>query len=139
MNLLNDKLDKLSEDYNVKTKKGYFPYSFLNKHNLNYEGLTPHISYYNSNIDKDWYYSTLSLNWNLRSETLNYLAKDLSSLLEVLDQFQSPLFMDHNLEMTDCLTISSLAKNKFLKYSLKDSKILLINSNTLFNFIYSAY
>ena len=139
MNLLNDKLEKLSEDYNVKTKKGYFPYSFVNKYNLNYEGLTPHISYYNSNIDKIWYYSTLSLNWNLRNETLNYLAKDLYSLLEVLEKFQNHLFIDHNLEMTECLTVSSLAKNKFLKYYLKDSKIPLINNNTLFNFIYSAY
>jgi hypothetical protein len=75
----------------------------------------------------------------LRSETLNYLAKDLYSLLDVIEKFQSHLFIDHNLEMTDCLTISSLAKNKFLKYYLKDSKIPLINSNTLFNFIYSAY
>jgi len=53
MNLLNDKLDNLSNDYKVPTKKGYFPYYFLNKHNLNYEGLTPHISYYNPNIDTD--------------------------------------------------------------------------------------
>jgi DNA polymerase type B, organellar and viral len=139
MNLLNDKLSKLSKDYDVNTTKGYFPYSFVNKHNLNYEGLTPHISYYNSNLDTDWYYSTLSLNWNLKSETLNYLAKDLSSLLEVLIKFQDHLFLDHNLEMTDCLTISSLAKNKFLKHYLNDSKIPLINSNTLFNFIYSSY
>lgn len=65
MNLLNDNLSNLSKDYNVKTTKGYFPYSKVNKDNLNYEGLTPHISYYNSNIDKDWYYSTLSL-WKLR-------------------------------------------------------------------------
>jgi len=59
--------------------------------------------------------------------------------LEVLDKFQSHLFIDHNLEMTECLTISSLAKKKFLKYYLSDSKIPLINSNILFNFIYSAY
>lgn len=139
MNLLNANLSKLSKDYNVNTTKGYFPYSFVNKHNLNYEGLTPHISYYNSNIDTDWYYSTLSLNWNLRNESLNYLAKDLNSLLEVLVKFQSHLFIDHNLEMTECLTISSLAKKKFLKHYLNESKIPLINSNILFNFIYSAY
>jgi DNA polymerase type B, organellar and viral len=41
--------------------------------------------------------------------------------------------------MTEGLTISSLAKNKFFKYYLNDSKIPLINTNTLFNFIYSAY
>jgi hypothetical protein len=41
--------------------------------------------------------------------------------------------------MTDGLTISSLAKTKFFKYYLNDSKIPLINTNTLFNFIYSGY
>jgi hypothetical protein len=61
----------------------------------------------------------------VESETLSYLSKDISSLLEVLEKFQSHLFIDHNLEMTDCLTISSLAKNKFLKYYLNDSKIPL--------------
>jgi hypothetical protein len=47
--------------------------------------------------------------------------------------------VDHNLEMTEGLTISSLAKNLFFKYYLNNSKIPLINTNTLFNFIYSAY
>lgn len=41
--------------------------------------------------------------------------------------------------MTEGLTISSLAKTKFLKYYLNKSKIPLINTNNLFNFIYSAY
>jgi len=41
--------------------------------------------------------------------------------------------------MTEGLTIASLAKLKFFKYYLKDSKIPLINTNILFNFIYSAY
>jgi hypothetical protein len=49
------------------------------------------------------------------------------------------LWVDHKLEMTDCLTISSLAKLKFFKYYLKNGKIPLINTNTLFNFIYSGY
>lgn len=41
--------------------------------------------------------------------------------------------------MTESLTISSLAKTKFLKYYLNNSKIPLINTNNLFDFIYSAY
>jgi DNA polymerase type B, organellar and viral len=41
--------------------------------------------------------------------------------------------------MTQHLTLSSVAKTKFLKYYLKDSKIPLITSSILYNFIYSAY
>lgn len=53
LNLINGSLDQLSKDYNVKTKKGYFPYSFVNKNNLNYEGIAPNIEHYNSNVDKN--------------------------------------------------------------------------------------
>lgn len=68
----------------------------------------------------------------------NFKEKDLNSLLEILEIFQDHLWIDHNLEMTEHLTISSLAKTKFLKYYLGDSKIPLINTNLLFNFIFSA-
>lgn len=114
-------------------------YSFLTKQYLKYEVFTPHISYYNTNIAKYFYYSTLSFQINLRNEILNYLVKYLYSIFEVLDKFNSHLFIDHNLAMRDCLTISSLVKNKNLKYYLKFSKFPLINNNILFNFIYSAY
>jgi len=75
----------------------------------------------------------------LKEESLDYLSKDLLSILEILDIFQTNLFLDHYLEMTEALTISSIAKTKFLKYYLKDSKIPLINSNKLYNFIYAGY
>nr|QWO71373.1 DNA polymerase [Termitomyces sp. DKA64] len=139
LNLLNSSLEKLGVDYKVNTSKGIFPYNFVNKNNLNYEGPTPDIKYYNKNIDLGLYNSCAKLNWNLRKETLIYLNKDLTSLFEILNIFQRHLFEDHNLEMTEHLTISSLAKTKFLKYYLKKSKIPLINSNNLFNFLFSAY
>lgn len=79
-------------------------------------------------------------NWNLREETLKYLDKDLQSLFEILSKFQETFWIAHqNLEMTQHLTLSSVAKTKFLKYYLKNSKIPLITSSILYNFIYSAY
>jgi hypothetical protein len=196
LNILNSKLAQLCIDYNVETIKGIFPYSFVNKDNLNYIGPVPDIKFYKNNIDQpceilecgaelppaDWnrgvvlrsgatalyqaesakaaqaaqaaqgcgaeknlvdiYNSIISRcggEWDLRKETLIYLAKDLNSLLEILGKFQEHLWLDHNLEMTEGLTIASLAKTKFFKYFLKKSKIPLINTNTLFNFIYTAY
>jgi DNA polymerase type B, organellar and viral len=47
--------------------------------------------------------------------------------------------VEHNIELTESLTIAGLAKTKFLKYYLKDSKIPLINTNNLFQFIYGSY
>jgi hypothetical protein len=49
------------------------------------------------------------------------------------------LFLNHNLELTESLTISRLALTKFLKYYLKDSKIPLINKLTIFNFCHEGY
>lgn len=44
--------------------------------------------------------------------------------------------MDPKIEKTEGLTIASLAKNFFFKYYLNNDQIPLINTNTLFNFIY---
>ena len=144
LNLLNSSLDKLAKDYNVTTKKDIFPYSFVNKNNLDYIGTTPDKSFFPlrvGEIDNNLYNSKLvtPTPWILRNETLLYLEKDLRALLEVLERFQKHLFIDHNIEMTESLTISSLAMKKYFKYYLKEHKIPLINNSNLFNFIYDAY
>ena len=51
LNLLNNSLEKLCNDYKVDTVKGIFPYSFVNKENLNYVGITPSIFHYPDNTD----------------------------------------------------------------------------------------
>jgi DNA polymerase type B, organellar and viral len=76
-------------------------------------------------------------NWSLSDETLKYMERDLISLLEIIAKFPEVLWLDHNIELIGNLTISGLAKTKFMKYYLKDSKIPLINTNNLFQFIYA--
>jgi DNA polymerase type B, organellar and viral len=139
LNILNNSLENLCNDFKVNSKKGIFPYSFVNKNNLNYVGDTPSIEFFNQSVKLELYNSFKKSDWSLRDETLNYLKLDILSLLEVILIFQEILWEDHNIELTKGLTISSLAKTKFLKYYLKDSKIPLINSNTMFQFIYGAY
>jgi DNA polymerase type B, organellar and viral len=139
LNILNDKLEKLCEDFSVNTTKGIFPYSFVNKDNLDYIGPRPNISYYNKNVKMDLDNENKVNNWSLRAETLKYLERDLISLLEILEKFQEVLWLDHNIELIGNLTIAGLAKTKFMKYYLKDSKIPLINTNNLFQFIYDGY
>jgi len=141
LNILNNSLDKLCKDYGVSNTKGIFPYSFVNKNNLNYIGPKPNISYYNNKFNSELYIESIVnvSKWSLRIETLKYLERDLLSLLEILEKVQKILWEDHNIELTEGLTISSLAKTKFMKYYLKDSKIPLINTNNLFQFVYSSY
>jgi hypothetical protein len=139
LNILNNSLEQLCNDYSVSNTKGIFPYRFVNKDNLDYIGNIPDISYYNTNINRDLYFETKTSNWSLKDETLKYLEKDLLSLLEILEKFQELLWFDHNIELTENLTIAGLAKTKYMKYFLKDYKIPLINSNNLFQFIYSSY
>lgn len=48
--LLNNDLRTLGKDYKVNIIKGYFPYMFVNEHNLNYIGDVPDYLYYVNNI-----------------------------------------------------------------------------------------
>ena len=106
LNILSFNLEKLAKDFKVNTLKGYFPYFFVNKTNLNYIGETPDIKFFNK-ISKVEYLEMYSKdNWNLKKEALEYLEKDLLSLLEVLKKFSSILFIHHNLQLTEGLTIS---------------------------------
>ena len=139
LNILNDSLSNLTTEFEVKTIKGIFPYSFVNENTLEYKGPTPDIKYYNNNITLEKYKKIYQTNWSLKEESLKYLKKDLLGLLEVLEKFKNKLFIEHGLDLTEGLTISRLALNKFLKYYLKDSKLPLINKINMFNFIYAGY
>lgn len=143
--LLNNNLDKLSKEFNVSNKKGKFPHSFVNRQNLNYIGNKPDISYYHPISEID-YKNINNYNWNLKKECLSYLQSDLESLLEILNNFSTYIFINYNTQFTKALTISRLAlnifKHKFYDFNndnFKGEKIPLINKLELFNFIKNAY
>ena len=137
LNILNSSLDSLSKSFKVKIKKSIFPYTFVKKENLNYIGETPNIKYYNKLSELEYKEIYSKDDWDLRQESLIYLERDLISLLEVLDKFNKSLFINHGIQMTECLTISRIALTKFLRYYLKDKKIPLINKLQYFNFLIS--
>lgn len=138
-NILSSSLDTLTKDFNVNYLKRDFPYKFVNEKTLDYQGQTPDIKYFNK-ISISEYKELFKLDkWSLKAESLDYLKADILGLLEVLDKFKSDLFIEHNLDLTEGLTISRLALNKYLKSYMKNSKIPLINKLNQFNFIYSGY
>lgn len=138
-NILQNSLDSLTKEFKVDHEKGVFPYSFVTEKTLNYIGETPDIKFYRNISVSEYNKIYNSKHWSLKEESLKYLKNDLLGLLEVLDKFKKDLFIEHNVDMTEGLTISRLALNKYLKYYLKSSNIPLINKLNQFNFIYSGY
>src|SRR6202030_2879352 len=140
LNFLNLSLDKLTKEFNIDIRKGYFPHSFVNKNTLNYIGNKPNYSFYKElNIDKNEYNKIPNENWNLKLECLNYLNKDLKGLYEVMIEFSRLVYIYFNVDITDALTITRLSLNIFKKNYYKIHNIPYINKIYLFNFIKQGY
>ena len=65
-------------------------------------------------------------NWNLKSECLHYLNKDVKGLYEVMNEFSRLIYIHFNIQMTDALTITRLAINIFKKTYYTQQSIPLI-------------
>lgn len=140
-NILNSSLLNLSKEFNTVTLKSNFPYKFVTKETLNYTGNTPDFKFYDNLTKKEYLekYNVVNGNWSLKNESTKYLKNDLICLLDILNKFNQSLYLEHNLQMTESLTISRLALNKFLFYYMKDFKLPLITKSYIFNFIYFGY
>jgi hypothetical protein len=133
-------LRDLGNDYKVDTVKGYFPYTFVSKHNLFYKGKTPDISYYNDISEKEYntFYKEV---WDLKVETIYYLEKDLQCLYEVLVKVNKTIHLLFDIQMTEVLTVSGMAMRIFLNkhYNPNEKPIPLINKKDVFEDVKSAY
>ena len=135
-NILSHPLKDLCKIYQSDISKDYFPYNFMNKKTLFYIGDKPSKSLYN-NIDKNSY-DLITNNWNSEHETIKYLEKDLLSLYEIINKFSDYTYVKYGIQVTNSLTISSLAMNIFLnKYY--DNNIPLITKTSLFEDIKLSY
>lgn len=140
LNLLNSSLNKLATDFNVETKKGNFPHSFVNRNNLNYIGNKPDYQYFiDSGLTNIDYNKIYKFNWNLKQECLNYLNNDLICLLKILNEFSSKLYIYFDTQMTEALTITRLSLNIYFRDFYKNHLIPNINKIFLFNFISEGY
>jgi hypothetical protein len=101
-------LNDILNSFNTTVQKGYFPYSFVNKDNLKYIGDKPSKNFYNNISDLE--YSKISdNNWDLKSETLNYLKSDIEGLLEVIIKFRDNIYNKYSLNIHKFKTLPSLA------------------------------
>ena len=140
-NILPDSIKKLCITYNTEVVKDIFPYDFINNNTLFYNGIKPTIDYYNSvieNVDKDLYDSIDTNNWSTKGETLKYLEIDLISLFQVMDKFSDYAYLKYNIQVSSCLTISSIAIKIFLTKYYKNN-IPLINKRSIYEDIKLSY
>nr|P33537.1 RecName: Full=Probable DNA polymerase [Neurospora crassa]CAA39046.1 putative DNA polymerase [Neurospora crassa] len=116
--LLPGSLDKLAKDHNIITKKGKFPYKFVNKDNLEYVGLLPDYEYY---IDPkkgemitlfEWA-AMYTNKWSMRKETIIYLEKDIKALYQLMMEMSNNTYSTFRINITRVKTASALA---FLVY-----------------------
>jgi len=56
-----------------------------------------------------------------------------------MDTFNSYIFIEYNIQITECLTISRLALNIFLTKYLGNTLLPVINNISVFSFIKQAY
>src|ERR1700736_5566727 len=137
---------KVLEDYNLQLNKKHYDLSTNYKDNKMLK-LVIKIK-----LNKKKYIKiTLIDSYNILIHSLDDLNKDFNlkylkghltyilGLLEVLEKFKTYLFIEHNLELTEGLTISRLALNKYFKNYIKDSKLPLINKFNIFNFMHLGY
>lgn len=134
--LLSNSLRDLGFNYKVDVVKGYFPYSFITKNNLNYIGEMPDYIYYYKNVNKpisyDLYlelktkYLDKAKRWSVKDETLKYLESDLLCLYQVLTKFSHDIFHLEHVNMTKSLSISSLTFKLFKTNYLNDHKLPII-------------
>jgi hypothetical protein len=121
LKLLPLSLDKLTNDFDIDTKKLPFPYKFVRWNNLNYVGSLPNYEYFfdfynDENIKKYEKLQTEFKNktWNLMEESKKYIYNDVKALFEIINKFSKEVFDLEKVNITNNLSISSLALNVFL-------------------------
>lgn len=104
---------------------------------MSYVGVKPDIEYYN-NITFEQYAAIEYNNWSFREESIKYLNLDLDCLYRVLVQANRQIFFGYKVNMTDCVTITSLALKIYLT-SDYNNNIPLVNKLSIYNDIKLGY
>lgn len=90
--ILPSSLKKLAISFNTNSQKDIFPFDFVNKNNLDYNGSVPPMDQFpkgtfNSKEEYDNYVSKFNNNWDLREISTAYCKLDCISLYQVLIKY----------------------------------------------------
>lgn len=100
----------------------------------------PSIGYY-KDIDPKDYNNMFTNTWDFKKATITYLKQDLISLHEVLTKVAKSIHRDFSLQLTNNITISSLALNIFTQnfYNPVYKPVPYINNRKIFEDIKNSY
>ena len=140
--LLPTSLKSLAKGFSTEYLKPYFPYTFVTEKTLYYEGSTPSIEFFHSlkeDISLEEYNKLYQKNWNLKEQTLKYLESDLISLLQIMYEFSNHVFDNHQVQVTECFTITSLAVKIFLNKYYKVISLALLKKPDIYRDLKEGY
>jgi len=89
-------------------------------------------------LDVKEYDKIYTEHWDFQLETIKYLNTDLNSLFQILVKANKQVFLDYDVDMTDNVTISSLAVKIFLKDYYGSNKPV-INKASIYKDIKKSY
>ena len=75
----------------------------------------------------------------MKNETLKYLTSDLISLLQIMYEFSGYIFDQYSVQVSEKLTITSLATEIFLSRYYKGNVLALINKPSIYNDLKQGY
>jgi DNA polymerase type B, organellar and viral len=118
-------LRNLGKVFGVDTQKSIFPYTFVNKNNLDYIGPVPDYKYFNNiSIDEyNKYCEQFNNNWSLKEETIKYCESDCISLYQIILKFSNMIFELFKINIHNYSTLSSLAFGIFRTHFLRKNEI----------------
>ncbi|KAG1717180.1 DNA polymerase type B, organellar and viral-domain-containing protein [Suillus lakei] len=126
--MLPTSLKKLAIQFNVDNKT-IFPYSFVNKNNLDFCGNVPEFKYFNELKIFQYieYKNSFDKNWSLRNESIKYCLQDCVTLYKVINEFNKQIFNLFRINIHKYPTLSSLAFAIYRSTFLCNFKIPLIS------------
>lgn len=130
---LSMKLDTLGKKFNTDTKKGLFPYKFIDKNNLFYKGNVPAIEFFEGRIDEKAYIDLCRqiTVWDVKDETLKYLRQDLECLFQIMHSYNQAIFSDFLVNTVKLSSYSALSKKVYLTnfYKKVEVKVPIITGH----------
>jgi len=148
MLFLNGSLDKLGKSFIPQIdniRKGIYPYKFVNKNNLEYNGSVPSIDFFNNpkNLDTINQYNELVAIGNncydLRKETIKYNINDCIVLYKIMQKFKTIIYDNFDINIERSKTIPGLAIIIYLSNFYKLDYNIRVIKGDIENNIRSSY
>jgi hypothetical protein len=113
---LNSSLEKLTKSFiNENEEKGFYPYLFVNKNNLEYKGVVPSIEFFKNPKDINTqskykeFVERVNNYYDLKNETIKYNINDCIILYIIMEKFKKIIYDNFNINIERSKTAPGLS------------------------------